>query len=161
MRFGPVEHLFRTLRFQLTFWNTIAILVLVSAALWGVREGLRWTLLTELDKAMAEDVKEVGLIIEGYYPDWDQIGRELKPKVISHSQRGWYVRVSRPKAICCGPARVRPSCICLWSRRSSTGRSTGASIACFSTPCQRRARCRPWWCAWARPAMRSMRTFGA
>jgi len=93
MRFGPVEHLFRTLRFQLTFWNTIAILVLVSAALWGVREGLRWTLLNELDKALAEDAGEVGLIVEGYYPDWEQIGRELKPKVISHSERGWYVRV--------------------------------------------------------------------
>ena len=77
MRFGPVEHLFRTLRFQLTFWNTIVILVLVSAALWGVREGLRWTLLTELDKALAEDVEEVRLTVEGYYPNKELIGEEL------------------------------------------------------------------------------------
>jgi heavy metal sensor kinase len=93
MRFGPVKHLFRTLRFRLTFWNTIVILVLVSAALWGVREGLRWTLLTELDRELAEDVEEVRLNIESYYPNWEQIGKELKPKVISHRERQWYVRV--------------------------------------------------------------------
>jgi heavy metal sensor kinase len=93
MRFGPVEHLFRTLRFQLTFWNTIVILVLVSAALWGVREGLRWTLLTELDKALAEDVKEVQLTVERYYPNKDLIGEELDRKAESHKDRGWYVRI--------------------------------------------------------------------
>ena len=38
--------------------------MLVSAALWGVREGLRWTLLNELDKALAEDVNEVQLTID-------------------------------------------------------------------------------------------------
>src|SRR5579884_307394 len=93
MRFGPVEHLFRTLRFQLTFWNTIAILVLVSAALWGVREGLRWILLTELDKLLAEDVEEVRLTIERYYPHAEQLHEELNIKALSHSDRGWYVRI--------------------------------------------------------------------
>jgi signal transduction histidine kinase len=93
MRFGPVKHLFRTLRFQLTFWNTIVILVLVSAALWGVREGLRWTLLNELDKDLAEDVKEVRLTIERFYPDWEKIRDELDRKARSHSARSWYVRI--------------------------------------------------------------------
>ena len=39
MHYGPFKHLPRTLRFRLTFWNTVGILVLVSAALWGVRRG--------------------------------------------------------------------------------------------------------------------------
>jgi heavy metal sensor kinase len=95
MRFGPVEHLFRTLRFQLTFWNTIAILVLVSAALWGVREGLRWILLNELDRLLAEDVEEVRLTIERYYPNTEQLHEELNIKALSHSDRRWYVRIFR------------------------------------------------------------------
>jgi heavy metal sensor kinase len=96
MRFGRFEHLFRTLRFQLTFWNTVAILVLVSAALWGVREGLRWTLLREMDALLADDVKEVASAIERFYPDSEQIYDELNRKALSHSDRGWYVRIFQP-----------------------------------------------------------------
>jgi heavy metal sensor kinase len=93
MRFEPLKHLPRTLRFQLTFWNTIVILVLVAGTLWGVREGLRWTLLNELDALLIEDVKEVQLTIDGFGPNWDQMAAELGPKVISNSDRGWFVRV--------------------------------------------------------------------
>ncbi len=93
MRFGPLEHLFRTLRFQLTFWNTIVLLVLVSAALWGVREGLRWTLLGEMDTLLAEEVEEVRLNIERFHPKWDLIKDELNRKALSHRDRGWYVRI--------------------------------------------------------------------
>ncbi|HEY7425138.1 MAG TPA: ATP-binding protein [Gemmataceae bacterium] len=93
MLFGPVRHLLRTLRFQLTFWNTIAILVLVAAALWGVREGLRWTLINELDKELAEDVEEVRRFIERSWPRKEVIEAELSLKASSHSDRGWYVRI--------------------------------------------------------------------
>jgi heavy metal sensor kinase len=93
MPFGPLKHLSRTLRFQLTFWNTIAILVLVGAALWGVREGLRWTLLNELDARLAEDVREVELTIDAFGADWDKVAAELGPKVESNSDRGWFVRI--------------------------------------------------------------------
>lgn len=96
MRFEPLKHLPRTLRFQLTFWNTIVILVLVACTLWGVREGLRWTLLNELDAMLIEDVKEVQLTIDGFGPNWDQLATELGPKVISNSDRGWFVRVFSP-----------------------------------------------------------------
>ncbi|HTU17679.1 MAG TPA: ATP-binding protein [Gemmataceae bacterium] len=93
MRYGPFDYLPRTLRFRLTFWNTIGILVLVSGALWGVREGLRWTLLNELDGQLAEDVDEVQLNIDAYWPDWEQLKTRMGPKIISHKDRGWYVRV--------------------------------------------------------------------
>jgi heavy metal sensor kinase len=93
MRFGPLKHLPRTLRFRLTFWNTIVILILVSGALWGVREGLRWALLNELDAQLAEDANEVKLTIDAYWPSWDQLKKVLRPKVTSHRDRGWYVRV--------------------------------------------------------------------
>jgi signal transduction histidine kinase len=93
MRFAPVEHMFKTLRFRLTFWNTVAILVLVSAALWGVREGLRWTLQRELDNLLAEEVKEVRLTVEHFDPHWPEIIDELERMAESHRRRGWYVRL--------------------------------------------------------------------
>lgn len=93
MPFEPRKHLPRTLRFRLTFWHTIAILLLVSGALWGVREQLRWALLNELDAQLAEDANEVKLNLESYWPDGDRLKKELGPLVTSHSGRGWYVRV--------------------------------------------------------------------
>jgi hypothetical protein len=90
---GRRDGLFRTLRFRLTFWNTGAILVLVLATLVGVREGLRYTLRRERDALLAEDVLEVGLILERYHPDWGQVSEELARKARSHRRHGWYVRV--------------------------------------------------------------------
>lgn len=93
MRFEPRKHLPRTLRFRLTFWNTVAILILVSGALWGVREGLRIALLKELDAQLAEDAEEVKLNLDAVWPKLEQLKDELRPKVVSHKVRGWYVRV--------------------------------------------------------------------
>jgi heavy metal sensor kinase len=105
MRFGPLEQLFRTLRFQLTFWNTIAILVLVSGALWGVREGLRWTLLRNLDILLTEDMDEVQQTLLKHYETSsekriadvvdEQIKGELELRALTHRQDGWYVRILR------------------------------------------------------------------
>jgi heavy metal sensor kinase len=94
MRFGPVKQLPRTLRFRLTFWNTIVILVLVGAVLWGVREGVRWTLMHEFDKILQEEAEEVGRRADNVWPDLEgMLPLLLRPKVISHSARGWYVRI--------------------------------------------------------------------
>src|SRR5262249_36501105 len=64
-----------------------------AAALWGVREGLRWTLINELDKELADDVEEVRRFIERSWPRKDVIEAELSLKATSHSDRGWYVRI--------------------------------------------------------------------
>lgn len=96
MRFGLLRHLPPTLRFRLTFWNTIVILILVGGALWGVREGVRWTLLSELDAALVDDVQEVQLTIDRLGPQWEAVEAELGPKVVSNSDRGWFVRIFSP-----------------------------------------------------------------
>jgi heavy metal sensor kinase len=93
MPFGLLERSLQTLRFRLTFWNTTAIILVVLATLFGVREGLRWTLLRELDTLLAEDMQEVLLTLERYYPDSEQVADDLDRKARSHSQRGWYARV--------------------------------------------------------------------
>jgi two-component system, OmpR family, heavy metal sensor histidine kinase CusS len=96
MRFGLLKHLPPTLRFRLTFWNTIVILILAGAALWVVREGVRWTLDNELDAMLGEDVKEVQLTIDRFGLDWEKVTVELEPKVKSNSDRGWFVRIFSP-----------------------------------------------------------------
>ncbi|MHB1425173.1 MAG: sensor histidine kinase [Gemmataceae bacterium] len=96
MRFGLLRHLPATLRFQLTFWNTIVIVVLVGGALWGVRQGVLWTLVSELDAVLAEDVKEVQLTIDRFGLNWQELEAELGPKVVSNSDRGWFARIFTP-----------------------------------------------------------------
>src|SRR5207245_1432698 len=84
MRFGrlerirrPLENLFRTLRFRLTFWNTGTILLLVLATLFGLRESIRIALLREFETALADDLVEVRNLLKRYYPDWERIKAEL------------------------------------------------------------------------------------
>ncbi len=93
MRFGLLRHLPPALRFRLTFWNTIVILILVGCALWGVREGVRWTLLSELDAALLDDVQEVQLTIDRSGLKWVEVATDLGAKVESNSDRGWFVRI--------------------------------------------------------------------
>ena len=94
MRFGPSKHFPRTLRFRLTFWNTIVILVLVGVVLGSVREGLAWTLLREFDRDLEMDAYEVGRRADNVWPDLEgKLTPLLRPTVVSHSARGWYVRI--------------------------------------------------------------------
>lgn len=93
MLFGLLKRLPPALRFRLTFWNTIVILVLVGGALWGVRELVRWTLISELDAGLSEDVKDVQLILDHFGLNWGEVSTDLEPKVISNSDRGWFVRI--------------------------------------------------------------------
>ncbi len=93
MPFGPLERRLHTLRFRLTFWNTAAIILVVLATLFGLREGLRWTLLRELDALLSEDVQEVQLALERYKPDSEQLAEGLERKAKSHKRRSWFVRI--------------------------------------------------------------------
>ncbi|HEY8505137.1 MAG TPA: hypothetical protein VIL46_11185, partial [Gemmataceae bacterium] len=59
----PLRRRARSLRFRLAFWNTAVILLLVGGTLVGIREGLRYTLLRELDGQLTEDALEVALML--------------------------------------------------------------------------------------------------
>src|SRR2546423_1259352 len=65
MSSGRPDSWFRTLRFRLTFWNTVALFLLVLATLLGLREGLRFTLQREMDALLAAAVEEVRLLLPG------------------------------------------------------------------------------------------------
>ena len=76
--------LLSTLRFRLTFWNTVVVLCLVIASLIAVHEGLRLAMLRETDSILSEDALELALAIENFFPDWKQIHEEMDRKAVGH-----------------------------------------------------------------------------
>jgi signal transduction histidine kinase len=96
---GRLDALFRSLRFQLTFWNTAAIFLLVLATLVGLRIGLRSSLQKEMDHLLDEDVLEVRLIVKRFHPDWRQVEEELNRKAVSHKARAWFARIFTPQGV--------------------------------------------------------------
>jgi heavy metal sensor kinase len=84
---------FRTLRFRLTAWNVLVVLLLVALALFIVREGVRQTLLHELDRILIEDTMEIGLAVQRFAPELPPVYEELERKAEGHAQHGWFVQV--------------------------------------------------------------------
>jgi heavy metal sensor kinase len=85
MRFAPPEEWRSSLRVRLAAWNTLVVLTTVVLALLAVREGLRLTLLRELDERLVEEITEAELIVARFYPDIAQIREEFNRKAISHA----------------------------------------------------------------------------
>ncbi len=82
----------RSLRFRLTLWNTIVVLVTVIVALLAVREGLRYYLLIETDAVLDDEVKEIVLMVEKFHPEREQVIAALKRKDVAHLDVGWHIR---------------------------------------------------------------------
>src|SRR5437660_4459229 len=88
--------LFVTLRFRLTFWNTVGLVLLGAATLVGLREGLRLTLSHELDRLLAEDALEVALAVERSAANPAAVAETLQRKAQSHADRDWFGLVLGP-----------------------------------------------------------------
>jgi signal transduction histidine kinase len=86
----------RSLRFRLTAWNATVVLLAVVIALLGVREGLRLTLIDELDLSLLDDTTELGLAVEELYPNLDQAYGEMERKIIGHKDRDLFVQFLDP-----------------------------------------------------------------
>jgi signal transduction histidine kinase len=93
MRFEQTTTLLRSLRFRLSAWNTAAVLLIVVVTLVGVREALRYTLLSENDHLLLDDTFEVSLAITGFYPDLGEIYKEMERKAEGHVDRELFVQL--------------------------------------------------------------------
>lgn len=97
---GPVRGLWprlmtlrRTLRFRLMLWNAVVVGLTTVVALIGLRAGVRYALLREIDSLLKEDLQEVALAIpEVYPPDSNVLHEELNRKALGHNAHRWYVR---------------------------------------------------------------------
>ena len=87
-----LSRVFRSIRLQLTLWNTLVVLLAILVALVAVREKLRLSLLEETDIVLHDEVQELVLTIEREYPDVDQIQRAIEQKAAVHRERGWHIR---------------------------------------------------------------------
>ncbi len=93
MRYEQIRAVFRSLRFRLTAWNTAVVLLTVLLALFGVREGLRLSLIDELEKSLLDDSIEVSLTVEQVYPDLGEVFKEMNRKVKGHEDRDLFVQL--------------------------------------------------------------------
>jgi signal transduction histidine kinase len=93
MSFEHLKATGRTLRFRLMLWNALAVLVTGLAILAALREGVRYTLIYDLDQVLKEDIKEISLNLQGAGNlDWYDLQEELNRKARGHDFHGWFVQ---------------------------------------------------------------------
>ena len=93
MFFARLKSLTRTLRFRIAVWNVSVVLLTAIATLVALREGIRLTLIDEVDKILLEDIREVVLAIPARnYPESKSLYDDLNRKAEAHQLHGWYVR---------------------------------------------------------------------
>lgn len=93
MFFARLKSLTQTLRFRIAAWNASVVLLTAVATLLALREGIRFTLLDEVDTILREDLREVVLAIPARnYPASESLYEDLNRKAQAHELHGWYVR---------------------------------------------------------------------
>jgi heavy metal sensor kinase len=86
--------MWRTLRFRLAAWNAAVVLLTAVLTLLGLRQGVKWALLHELDQVLVEDAEEIALALDGMTAgEFHSLQDELLRKAVGHKQRGWYVKL--------------------------------------------------------------------
>jgi heavy metal sensor kinase len=83
----------QTLRFRLTFWNTVLILAVVLVNLLAVREGIRWTLSRMVDAFLTE---ELALAVDEVRRlGWQsaELRAELNGQATSHHRRQLFIQL--------------------------------------------------------------------
>lgn len=89
-RLRPV---FYSLRFRLMLWNVAAVALTSLAILSAVRQGVRYTLVDDLDRTLVEDIQEIKLSFEqDGAEDWTRHRQELNLKAVTHQYHGWFVQ---------------------------------------------------------------------
>lgn len=83
----------KTLRFRLALWNALTVILTAAVILIGLRQGVHWALLHELDQILAEDIEEVTLALSEL-PEigFEQLAEELDRKATGHRHHEWFVQ---------------------------------------------------------------------
>jgi signal transduction histidine kinase len=84
----------RTLRFRLMAWNAAVVIMTALVTLLGLREGVRYTLIHELDQLLSEDVREIELALADVSgADSPLLHEQLDRKDAGHAQHKWFVQL--------------------------------------------------------------------
>lgn len=93
MSFERLSAAVRSLRFRLMLWNVAAGVLTGLGILIAVREGVRLTLVAELDQVLREDLKEIQLYFQSPGDnDWALLQEDLDRKASGHDFHGWFVQ---------------------------------------------------------------------
>ena len=88
------KHIFRSLRFRLMVWNAFVVVIAGVVTLIGVRVGVRFTLVRELDSLLKEDMREIQLSLTEYRDHATTALREqLDRKSAGHAQHQWFAHL--------------------------------------------------------------------
>jgi signal transduction histidine kinase len=83
----------RSLRFRLMLWNIAAGVLTGLGILIAVREGVRYTLIYDLDQALREDLTEIQLYFRpAGQQNWQALQDDLNRKAAGHDYHGWFVQ---------------------------------------------------------------------
>jgi signal transduction histidine kinase len=94
MHWRPIERLRKTsLRTRLTLWNTAVVILLTATTLLAVRFAARKALYADADAELRAACLEVALAIRELGGDEAPIVAELRRKVASHEERGWFLHL--------------------------------------------------------------------
>lgn len=87
----------QTLRFRLMVWNAIVVVLAAGATLAGLREGVRYALYHEVDQLLAEDMRQIVLMLNERPVDLDDMRQTLEQHAEGHLQHGWFVTFLGPE----------------------------------------------------------------
>lgn len=92
MSLDRIKTITGSLRFRLMLWNAGAVALTGIVILLAVREGVRRTLVRELDEVLKEDVREIELFLQSPRYDWLAMTEELSRKAEGHDFHRWFVQ---------------------------------------------------------------------
>lgn len=82
----------RTLGARLMLWDAAAVFLTALAVLVGVREGVRFALLHEIDEVLLEDIDEIHLLLQEPRPEGEApLLADLNRKARGHTHHVWFV----------------------------------------------------------------------
>lgn len=86
--------MWKTLRFRLAVWNALVVICTALVTLIGVRQGVRWALIHEMEHILGEDVQEITLALDAAgVQEFPGLIEELKRKAVGHRSHGWFVEL--------------------------------------------------------------------
>lgn len=94
MSFERLRAWTRTLRARLMLWDAAAVFLTAVAVLIGVREGVRYALLHEIDEVLLEDIDEINLLLQEPRPEAEPtLLADLDRKARGHTHHVWFVQL--------------------------------------------------------------------
>ena len=94
MSFERINATFRSLRFRLMLLNAIVVLLASMGTLIGLRAGMRFALVHELDQILSEDLEEIELdLAAAGAPNSATLSSQLDRKARGHVQHRWFVQI--------------------------------------------------------------------